>query len=154
MRRHPGHGRPLGRPPDRSPRAPLRRVPTSALPSAVGLVAGWLALTALGPPTALAARTGANPGQTVEVVAGRPLEFAFSLSSDRVHIGVVTFLVENAGRIPHDFAIRGRSTRSIPPGGRARITVGFARPGIYVYLCTVPGHATAGMEGDLIVRRR
>jgi uncharacterized cupredoxin-like copper-binding protein len=118
---------------------------------AAGLAAASLAVTAPGPATALAAHPGARAGQTVLVVAGRPLEFAFSLSTDRVHTGAVTFLVENDGRIPHDFAIRGRSTPSIPPGGRARVTVAFAEPGVYEYVCTVPGHAMAGMEGDLVV---
>jgi uncharacterized cupredoxin-like copper-binding protein len=27
----------------------------------------------------------------------------------------------------------------------------FAKPGTYEYLCTVPGHAAAGMKGDLKV---
>jgi uncharacterized cupredoxin-like copper-binding protein len=118
---------------------------------AAGLAAASLAVTAPGPATALAAHPGARADQTVLVVAGRPLEFAFSLSTDRVHTGAVMFLVENDGRIPHDFAIRGRSTPSIPPGGRARVTVAFAEPGVYEYVCTVPGHAMAGMDGDLVV---
>jgi uncharacterized cupredoxin-like copper-binding protein len=121
---------------------------------AAGLVgAASLAVAAPGPATALAAHPGALAAQTVRVVAGQPLEFAFSLSTDRVHTGAVTFLVENAGRIPHDFAIRGRSTPPIPPGGRARVTVAFAEPGVYEYVCTVIGHAMAGMEGDLVVSR-
>ena len=117
------------------------------------LAAGCLAATAPGAATALASRPGPGVGQTVRVVAGRPLEFAFSLSTDRVHTGAVTFLVANAGRIPHDFSINGRNTPSLRPGGHAKITVWFAAPGVYEYVCTLLGHAMAGMVGDLVVTR-
>jgi uncharacterized cupredoxin-like copper-binding protein len=93
----------------------------------------------------------AAPRQTVRVIAGRPLEFAFSLSTRHASTGWVTFRVTNAGHIPHDFAIRGRQTRLIGPGKSVTLTVRFAVPGVYSYTCTVAGHVAAGMIGLLTV---
>jgi uncharacterized cupredoxin-like copper-binding protein len=39
----------------------------------------------------------------------------------------------------------------INPGQTAKLTVTFAKKGSYPYLCTVPGHASAGMKGVLRV---
>ena len=89
--------------------------------------------------------------QTVRVEAGRPLEFAFTLSPNQVHPGIVTFLVRNGGRLAHDFEIKGIRTRAIPPGGTARLTVGFREPGTYSYISTLPGQELAGMLGHLTV---
>ena len=35
----------------------------------------------------------------------------------------------------------------IQPGKSAKLTVDFGKQGSYPYLCTVPGHAAAGMKG-------
>jgi nitrite reductase (NO-forming) len=39
----------------------------------------------------------------------------------------------------------------ISPGKTTSVTVTFTKKGTYEYLCTVPGHAAAGMKGDLKV---
>ena len=39
----------------------------------------------------------------------------------------------------------------LAPGSETSLTVTFTKPGTYRYLCTVPGHAAAGMKGDLKV---
>jgi uncharacterized cupredoxin-like copper-binding protein len=39
----------------------------------------------------------------------------------------------------------------INPGQTAKLTVTFTKAGSYPYLCTVPGHAAAGMKGVLRV---
>jgi uncharacterized cupredoxin-like copper-binding protein len=113
-------------------------------------VVATIALVAVSPPVSLA-DADSVPRQTVTVIAGRPLEFAFALSVRRVSTGWVTFRVTNAGRIPHDFAIRGRQTPVIGPGQSVELTVRFAVPGVYEYTCTVAGHASAGMTGQLTV---
>jgi uncharacterized cupredoxin-like copper-binding protein len=108
-------------------------------------------VVAVGLATIPAPAAHASERRTVAVTAGHPLEFAFSLSAARVTTGWVRFRVSNAGRIPHDFAIRGSQTRPIAPGRSATLTVWFAVPGVYSYTCTLPGHASAGMVGDLTV---
>jgi uncharacterized cupredoxin-like copper-binding protein len=100
---------------------------------------------------------------TVRVTAGKPSEFGFQLSTKTVKRGAVTFKVTNKGALPHDFKIcaspkggtanacTGKVTKLISPGSAATLTYTFKTKGTYEYLCTVPGHAAAGMKGDLKV---
>jgi uncharacterized cupredoxin-like copper-binding protein/mono/diheme cytochrome c family protein len=95
----------------------------------------------------------------VKVTAGKPSELAFTLSTKKVAApGTVTFLVTNMGRLPHTFEIcsspkggsanscKGKVTPSLAHGKSATLTVKLIK-GQYEYLCTVPGHAAAGMKG-------
>jgi uncharacterized cupredoxin-like copper-binding protein len=74
-------------------------------------------------------------------------EFKFVLSKKTARRGVVVFKVKNAGKISHDFEIKGRKTKMLSPGQSATLRVTFLRKGSYPYKCTVPGHAAAGMKG-------
>jgi uncharacterized cupredoxin-like copper-binding protein len=78
-------------------------------------------------------------------------EFHFTLSTQTVHTGTVTFKVTNNGGIPHNLRINGKQTPNIDPGSTFTLKVDFAKPGSYPYLCTIPGHAEAGMKGVLKV---
>jgi quinohemoprotein ethanol dehydrogenase len=78
-------------------------------------------------------------------------EFRFSFSTQTVHTGTVTFKVTNNGSIPHNLSINGQQTPNIDPASTATLKVNFAKPGSYPYLCTIPGHAEAGMKGVLKV---
>jgi uncharacterized cupredoxin-like copper-binding protein len=48
--------------------------------------------------------------------------------------------------------IDGKKTPVLRPGRAARLVVKLAKRGKYPYLCTVPGHAAAGMKGVFTVR--
>jgi len=85
------------------------------------------------------------------VTAGRPSELRFTLSKRTVPRGTVAFKVTNKGSLPHDFKIGGKKTRLLAPGKSQTLSVIFRKAGRYPYLCTVPGHATAGMKGTLVV---
>jgi uncharacterized cupredoxin-like copper-binding protein len=85
------------------------------------------------------------------VTAGSPSEFKFKLSKLKVPKGVVAFTVKNAGSLPHDFKIAKKKTPMITPGGKATLRITFLKAGKYAYLCTVTGHAAAGMKGTLTV---
>jgi uncharacterized cupredoxin-like copper-binding protein len=74
-------------------------------------------------------------------------EFKFVLSAKTAGRGLVTFNVKNVGKLGHDFKINGRKTRLLSPGQSATLRVAFLRKGHYPYICTVPGHAAAGMKG-------
>jgi len=63
----------------------------------------------------------------------------------------VTFVFQNVGHVAHDFKINGKVTPLLQPGMKAKLVVTFKK-GRYPYLCTVPGHAEAGMKGVLTVR--
>ena len=106
-------------------------------------VALALVLLAVGLPLATAAST------TVTVKAS---EFKYALSKASVARGTVTFKVKNTGHIKHDFKINGKKTKLLSPGGTTTLKVSFGKRGKFTYLCTVPGHAQAGMKGRLTVK--
>jgi uncharacterized cupredoxin-like copper-binding protein len=86
---------------------------------------------------------------TIQVKGG---EFFFRLSTkSAAKPGKVTFVFKNIGHVAHDFKIHGKVTPLIQPGTTARLVVTFKK-GKYPYLCTVPGHAEAGMKGVFTVR--
>jgi quinohemoprotein ethanol dehydrogenase len=78
-------------------------------------------------------------------------EFKFTLSTQTVHTGTITFKVHNVGSIPHNLHINGQQSPDIDPGATFDLKVTFTKPGNYPYLCTIPGHAEAGMKGVLKV---
>jgi uncharacterized cupredoxin-like copper-binding protein len=98
-----------------------------------------------------AAEQSAVHATTVTVTAGRPTEFHFKLSKLTVPKGLVIFKVTNSGAIVHDFKIAGKKTPNITPGSTKTLRVTFLKAGKYPYLCTVTGHAAAGMKGTLRV---
>ena len=79
-------------------------------------------------------------------------EFKFRLSKTRIPAtGTVIFTVINRGKIAHDFKIAGKKTPNILPGKRATLRVVIKKKGRYAYVCTLLGHARAGMKGTLAV---
>ena len=117
------------------------------LHGAAGAAAAPQAKTAAG--TAHRSHLGLQAKATsIRVVA---VEFRFRLSKKSAHRGTVVFRVVNRGKVAHDFRIAGRKTPIIKPGKSAVLRVVFRKAGRYRYLCTVPGHAAAGMKGVLKV---
>jgi uncharacterized cupredoxin-like copper-binding protein/cytochrome c2 len=112
--------------------------------------------TASGQPARL---TVAKP-TVITVTAGKPSELGFKLSKlSLIAVGKVTFKVTNKGALSHDFKICtaivksaaknscvGKSTPLLKPGKSATLTVTLKK-GAHEYLCTVAGHAAAGMKG-------
>ena len=124
----------------------------------VGAAASLVALSVL---LATGVQTGhAALVQNVNVTVTKAAEFKFKLSKTALKRGVVAFKVTNGGNLPHDFKVcssnkgtltantcTGRSTPLTSPGQSNTLRVTFLRKGTYEYLCTVPGHAAAGMKG-------
>lgn len=115
------------------------------------VVVGAVAALTLAVSGALAAQAQ-QTATTVAVSAGKPSEFKFTLSKKTVKKGVVVFKVTNRGMISHDFKIAGKKTKSLAKGKTQTLRVTFRKAGKYKYLCTLPGHATAGMKGVLVVK--
>ena len=108
------------------------------------------ALTLVQLASARSAQKAAATATTVQVSGG---EFFFKLSTKSMaKPGTATFVFKNAGHILHDFSIGGKKTPLIQPGKSARLVVTFKKKGSFHYLCTVPGHAAAGMQGNFTVR--
>jgi uncharacterized cupredoxin-like copper-binding protein len=117
---------------------------------------GLLALTVVAAAALLsalpaAARQSSAKATVVAVTAGQPSEFRFKLSKTSVPRGKVTFTVTNRGNLPHDFKIAGKVTPLLQAGKTAKLVVTLKK-GKYAYLCTVSGHAAAGMKGTLTVK--
>jgi len=127
----------------------LRKVKQFSIRSVLVLAAfaiGALAVVPLAP--ARTDRQTAAAATTNQVKGG---EFFFRLSSKTAKPGKATFVFKNIGHVSHDFKINGKKTPLISPGKTARLVVTLKK-GRYPYLCTVPGHAAAGMKGVVTVR--
>jgi uncharacterized cupredoxin-like copper-binding protein len=78
-------------------------------------------------------------------------EFKFKLSKRSVPTGTVIFTFKNKGKIAHNFKIAGKKTPIIAPGKSAALKVKIPKKGRFAYVCTLAGHAQAGMKGVLVV---
>ena len=125
---------------------------------AFAVVAGVFALVAALPALASTKAT------SIKVTITKTKEFAFTLSPKTAAHGVITFTINNGGNLPHDFQLcskpssspsatscTGKKTALISPGATGKLTVSVLKAGTYEYMCTVPGHAAAGMKGLLKV---
>ena len=66
----------------------------------------------------------------------------------------VNLAVTNEGRIFHDLTVPGLDLAiGVEPGDTVRGALRAPEPGEYEFLCTVPGHASAGMTGTIVVVR-
>jgi uncharacterized cupredoxin-like copper-binding protein len=106
-----------------------------------------VALAALVVAAPVAARSSAATATTVTVTMK---EFKFVLSKKTVPHGTVTFKLVNKGKLQHDFKISGKKSKLISPGKSGKLIVTLKK-GKLSYLCTVAGHAAAGMKGKLTV---
>ena len=113
-----------------------------SLASRLGSAAALLAVVGVVAAPAFGARTHAT-GTAVTVTA---TEFHFKLSKTSVPHGSVTFTLVNKGKLAHDFKIAGKKTALLKPGKSQTLTVTLKK-GSNAYMCTVAGHAAAGMKG-------
>jgi uncharacterized cupredoxin-like copper-binding protein len=106
-----------------------------------------VALAALVAAAPVAARPAAATATTVTVTMK---EFKFILSKKTVRHGTITFKLVNKGALLHDFKIAGKKSKLIKPKKTGKLVVTLKK-GKLPYLCTVAGHAAAGMKGKLTV---
>jgi plastocyanin len=95
-----------------------------------------------------------GPGGTLKLSAD-PTQLAFDTTKLTSKPGKVTIDFENPSTIQHDVVIEQNGKEiagtALIAEGKASVTADLA-PGTYTFLCNVPGHAEAGMEGTLTVR--
>jgi len=92
----------------------------------------------------------APKAQAAQSITVTMTEFKFRLTSKTAHAGAVTLRLVNKGKLAHDIKIAGKKSALVKPGKTGALTVTLKK-GKYPYLCTVPGHAAAGMKGVLTV---
>jgi uncharacterized cupredoxin-like copper-binding protein len=120
----------------------------------------WLLAFATAPAAAQAEHRAVPT--TITVTAGKPSELSFKFSKvSFIPAGTVIFKVTNMGKTVHDFKVctipsstlldtcTGKVTKRLKAGQSATLTVVLKNEGKYEFLCTVPGHASAGMKGQI-----
>lgn len=93
-------------------------------------------------------------GSTTLQIAADPTALAYDTTELSAGAGEVTVDFSNPSAIPHDFAVEldGEVIDKTEVIAEADESVTLdLEPGTYTFLCTVPGHAAAGMEGTLTV---
>jgi Cu+-exporting ATPase len=115
----------------------LGAIAVSALVVAGAVMAADRAVDSAAQPVQVVARDLAFDPANVTITAGRT--------------AVLTF--RNEGSMFHDWEVDGVANvdAGARPGQTQRLRFMIDRPGTYEVLCTVPGHAAAGMTGTLVV---
>ena len=141
-----------------------------------GMVGEIIITPSDGSPAVAAAPTGVSHDLALDFVEAEDFSsYAFNALSGeegnnpeiRVNSGdTVTVTVNNAGRSPHAFGVVsnpedvnsivmdsaiGSVSNSLAAGQSDSVTFTAGAPGNYYYVCTVPGHAFLGMQGNFIV---
>ena len=122
----------------------------------------FTAFSAFASPATVGQAVTTKKATTITVTAGKPSELAFKLSKvSLIPAGTVIFKVKNSGLITHSFAVcldaghdlwrrtsaRARAGHVDASGKSATPDRRLTKKGKYEFLCTVPGHAGAGMKG-------
>jgi plastocyanin len=95
-----------------------------------------------------------GPGGTLKLAAD-PTQLAFDTTALTSKPGKVTIDFDNPAALEHNVAIEQDGKQLVVSEtiakGKTSVTADLA-PGTYTFLCTVPGHAEAGMEGTLTIK--
>jgi len=95
-----------------------------------------------------------GPGGTLKLAAD-PTQIAFNTTTLTSKPGKVTIDFDNPSALEHDVAIEQNGEQiaisETIAKGKTSVSADLA-PGTYTFLCTIPGHAEAGMEGTLTVK--
>jgi plastocyanin len=99
---------------------------------------------------------GGGGGQTISVSADPNGALKFDTTKLSAKAGSDTFDFTNDAPIAHDFTIETPSGQKVAAtpifSGGTKSVAATLKPGTYTFLCTVPGHAAAGMKGTLTVK--
>lgn len=133
----------------------------------LGLVAIGLGLVAMGPVAAQSPDESASPmtptaSPLASIVPGSTVEVTladFSVSPDPIEVTGLTLTLDvtNEGITPHNLAIRDASgtllgvTETLSQGGVQQLSLTVPSAGTYITFCTLPGHESLGLVGELIV---
>lgn len=97
---------------------------------------------------------GGETGTTLQVEASKTA-LEFDTTELEAKAGKVTIDFTNPSAIAHNVVIEqnGKELSGFEPIAEGEESeAANLKPGTYTFLCTVPGHAAAGMEGTLVVK--
>jgi len=102
------------------------------------------------------AAAGGGGGSTVKVSSDPSGQLKFNTTKLTAKAGSDSFDFTNDAPISHDFTVETSSGQKVGAtpifsGGTKSFTATL-KPGTYKFLCTVPGHAAAGMQGTITVK--
>lgn len=123
--------------------------------AALAAVAAFLVAT-LGVVVAVVNDSGGSGGGGSSAGAPVPVsltEFAITPDTINAPSGDVTLAVTNDGGQIHNLSVTelGETTPDLNGGGAATLELSGVADGTYEVICTIPGHAEAGMVGTLVV---
>ena len=87
-------------------------------------------------------------GGKITVIAS---DIHFDVGDIKAAPGSLTVTLKNDGAIQHTFKIEGTALDLKTNGGKTTTGTVTLAKGTYKYECTVPGHASQGMKGQVIV---
>ena len=130
--------------PEASPAASLGASPVASPPASLGAspVASPTPCPTGSPDAGAGAMTVTIESVDIDFI---PAEVRIPANTD------VTVRLPNNGQIPHNFTIDELDINVTFQAGESPEVVINAPPGTYYYFCNIPGHAPAGMDGNLVV---
>ena len=93
----------------------------------------------------------ADEAKQVEIISE---EFSFSPKKIEVQADQELHItLANHGALAHNITFKDKAvaTDTIQGDEKTTTTVTFSEPGQYEFICSVPGHANAGMKGQVVV---
>ncbi len=120
----------------------------------VGLLIGFFAAFGSEMVIEIGTAISANRLAPTETFKVEVTEYHFSPADFMVKAGdTVRFDIHNIGKETHEFEFPELGLESvIPPGDTITLTIPKAKAGHYKLICDLPGHASKGMTGELLVR--
>lgn len=106
---------------------------------------------AAGPTACPTGSPEAGAGATTVTIESVDIDFIPAEVTIPANTDVIVRLPNN-GQIPHNFSINELDIDVTFQAGESPEVGINAPPGTYYYYCNIPGHAPAGMDGDLIVQ--
>jgi plastocyanin len=128
---------------------------SSAAPATSSTAAAATSSTAAAAATSSSSAPSSGGGSKIAIAANPGGALKFDKTSLTAKAGKVTVAFTNKAPLSHNFTIQSASGATVAAtptfnGGTKTLTATL-KPGKYTFLCTVPGHAMAGMKGTLTV---
>ncbi|MEX1169693.1 MAG: multicopper oxidase domain-containing protein [Chloroflexota bacterium] len=114
---------------------------------------GGAATPAPAGPSSAPAPSGGSAGAVVGAVEIEAFDLGFTPGAIEVDApGRYEFTLNNTGTIPHDITFPDGTTSGMIEGGKSATFEVDVPAGGLTFICSIPGHAQAGMEGTVTTR--